>query len=125
MTHVRRLDLGDPARSRKNPDAGLGARSSCQTKENALDGRSPNVQIAVREDVAKDPAYLKAQPDASTFFTDLVGDTHYRPAYPSTRKISTAIQAGDGEGDDGHRQPGRRPPKVYDDGVKRSSALTR
>lgn len=74
-----------------NPDLAFEFVKTMQTKANAQKWYVANSGIAVREDVAEDPAYAKAQPGIK-FFTDLVASTHYRPAYPAYPKVSTAIQ---------------------------------
>ncbi|MFG3247206.1 extracellular solute-binding protein [Streptomyces sp. NPDC048187] len=74
-----------------NPDLAFEFIKTMQTKANAQKWYVANSGIAVREDVAKDPAYVAAQPGIK-FFTDLVADTHYRPAYPAYPKVSVAIQ---------------------------------
>ncbi|WP_189854352.1 extracellular solute-binding protein [Streptomyces poonensis] len=74
-----------------NPDLAFEFIKVMQTKANAQKWYAANAGIAVREDVAEDPAYLKAQPGIE-FFTGLVPATHYRPAYPAYPKVSTAIQ---------------------------------
>lgn len=74
-----------------NPDLAFEFVKTMQTKANAQKWYVANSGIAVREDVAEDPAYAKAQPGIR-FFTDLVASTHYRPAYPAYPKVSTAIQ---------------------------------
>ncbi|MFC8145949.1 extracellular solute-binding protein [Streptomyces paradoxus] len=74
-----------------NPDLAFEFIKTMQTKANAQKWYVANSGIAVREDVAKDPAYATAQPGIK-FFTDLVRSTHYRPAYPAYPKVSTAIQ---------------------------------
>ncbi|MFF6953661.1 extracellular solute-binding protein [Streptomyces iakyrus] len=74
-----------------NPDLAFAFIKTMQTKANAQKWYVANSGIAVREDVAKDPAYATAQPGIK-FFTDLVRSTHYRPAYPAYPKVSTAIQ---------------------------------
>ncbi|MFI1724836.1 extracellular solute-binding protein [Streptomyces sp. NPDC020489] len=74
-----------------NPDLAFDFIKRMQTTANARKWYIANSGIAVREDVAADPAYVKAQPGI-TFFTDLVASTHYRPAYPAYPKVSTAIQ---------------------------------
>lgn len=79
-----------PAKS-ANPDLAFDFIKTMQTKENAKRWYIANSGIAVRKDVAEDPAYVKAQPGIK-FFTDLVASTHYRPAYPVYPKVSTAIQ---------------------------------
>ncbi|MFJ8720837.1 extracellular solute-binding protein [Streptomyces sp. NPDC004166] len=75
-----------------NPDLAFKFIRTMQTKANAQKWYIANSGIAVRKDVASDPAYVKAQPGIK-FFTDLVSSTHYRPAYPAYPKVSTAIQA--------------------------------
>jgi multiple sugar transport system substrate-binding protein len=79
-----------PARA-GNPDLAFDFIRTLQTKDNARRWYIANSGIAVREDVAADPAYLSAQP-GTKFFTGLVASTHYRPAYPAYPKVSTAIQ---------------------------------
>ncbi|KOU59689.1 sugar ABC transporter substrate-binding protein [Streptomyces sp. MMG1533] len=74
-----------------NPDLAFEFVKTMQTKANAQKWYIANSGIAVRKDVADDPAYAKAQP-GTEFFTDLVASTHYRPAYPAYPKVSTAIQ---------------------------------
>lgn len=74
-----------------NPDLAFRFIETMQTKANAQKWYVANSGIAVRKDVAADPAYLKAQPGLK-FFTDLVPSTHYRPAYPAYPKVSTAVQ---------------------------------
>ncbi|MFG2353642.1 extracellular solute-binding protein [Streptomyces sp. NPDC048521] len=74
-----------------NPDLAFDFIKTMQTKDNARKWYIANSGIAVREDVAADPDYTTAQPGI-TFFTDLVANTHYRPAYPAYPKVSTAIQ---------------------------------
>ncbi|MEU6388485.1 extracellular solute-binding protein [Streptomyces sp. NPDC046939] len=74
-----------------NPDLAFDFIKTMQTKANAQRWYIANSGIAVRKDVAAEPAYVKAQPGIK-FFTDLVATTHYRPAYPAYPKVSTAIQ---------------------------------
>ncbi|MDO0911658.1 extracellular solute-binding protein [Streptomyces sp. DT2A-34] len=74
-----------------NPDLAFEFVKTMQTKANAQKWYVANSGIAVREDVAADPAYVDAQPGIK-FFTDLVANTHYRPAYPAYPKVSTAVQ---------------------------------
>ncbi|AZP20504.1 extracellular solute-binding protein [Streptomyces aquilus] len=74
-----------------NPDLAFKFIETMQTKANAQKWYIANSGIAVRKDVASDPAYASAQPGIK-FFTDLVASTHYRPAYPAYPKVSTAIQ---------------------------------
>ncbi|WP_217254493.1 extracellular solute-binding protein [Streptomyces sp. AC602_WCS936] len=79
-----------PAKA-SNPDLAFEFIKTMQTKANAQKWYVANSGIAVREDVANDPAYVEAQPGIK-FFTDLVEVTHYRPAYPAYPKVSVAIQ---------------------------------
>ncbi|MGV9291686.1 extracellular solute-binding protein [Streptomyces sp. NPDC003719] len=74
-----------------NPDLAFEFVKTMQTKANAQKWYIANSGIAVREDVASDPAYIRAQPGIE-FFTDLVASTHYRPAYPAYPKVSVAVQ---------------------------------
>ncbi|MFH8241805.1 extracellular solute-binding protein [Streptomyces sp. NPDC018321] len=74
-----------------NPDLAFEFIKTMQTKANAQKWYVANSGIAVREDVADDPAYVEAQPGIE-FFTDLVEVTHYRPAYPAYPKVSVAVQ---------------------------------
>lgn len=74
-----------------NPDLAFKFIETMQTKANAQKWYIANSGIAVRKDVASDPAYVQAQPGIK-FFTDLVASTHYRPAYPAYPKVSTAVQ---------------------------------
>ncbi|MFF9815840.1 extracellular solute-binding protein [Streptomyces sp. NPDC014006] len=74
-----------------NPGLAFEFVKTMQTKANAQKWYVANSGIAVRGDVASDPAYAGAQPGIK-FFTDLVASTHYRPAYPAYPKVSTAIQ---------------------------------
>ncbi|MFD0414398.1 extracellular solute-binding protein [Streptomyces sp. NPDC127108] len=74
-----------------NADLAFKFIETMQTKENAKKWYIANSGISVREDVARDPAYMKAQPGIK-FFTDLVASTHYRPAFPAYPKVSTAMQ---------------------------------
>ncbi len=74
-----------------NPDLAFEFIRTMQTKDNARKWYVANSGIAVREDVADDPAYVDAQPSIA-FFTGLVEHTHYRPAYPAYPKVSVAIQ---------------------------------
>ncbi|MET8676768.1 extracellular solute-binding protein [Streptomyces sp. NPDC004647] len=78
-----------PAKSR-NADLAWKLIETLQTKENAVEWDIRGAQIAVREDVANDPGYLKSSPGVK-FFTDLVQHTHYRPALPVYPQVSTSI----------------------------------
>jgi multiple sugar transport system substrate-binding protein len=62
-----------------------------ENKSNALNYAVTAGQIAERNDVAADPAYLDTNPTLP-FFTSLVKVTHFRPAYPVYPQISDQIQ---------------------------------
>ncbi|MEU1072512.1 MULTISPECIES: ABC transporter substrate-binding protein [unclassified Streptomyces] len=74
----------------KNPSLAWEFVRSMQTPANAVKWAVADAQIAVRDDVAADPAYLRSTPGIS-FFTGLVKYTHYRPALPVYPQVSTAI----------------------------------
>ena len=74
-----------------NPDLAFDFIKTMQTQENALRYNVTAANIAVREDVAQDPEYLKSLPGVD-FFTGLVEYSHYRPALPVYPQVSTAIQ---------------------------------
>ncbi|MFE2217124.1 ABC transporter substrate-binding protein [Streptomyces canus] len=102
-----------------NPDLAFDFIRTMQTKANAQKWYVANSGISVREDVAEDPAYAKAQPGIK-FFTDLVASTHYRPAYPAYPKVSTAIQEameGVTTGDTSVEEAARN----YDDSLKEAT----
>ncbi|MDQ0764002.1 extracellular solute-binding protein [Streptomyces canus] len=102
-----------------NPDLAFDFIRAMQTKANAQKWYVANSGISVREDVAADPAYAKAQPGIK-FFTDLVASTHYRPAYPAYPKVSTAIQEameGVTTGDTSVEEAARN----YDDSLKEAT----
>ncbi|MEV7087906.1 ABC transporter substrate-binding protein [Streptomyces sp. NPDC093085] len=73
-----------------NPDLAWEFIKELQTTENAVTWDVTAAQIAVRDDVAADPRYLKSMPGIQ-FFTKLVEFTHYRPALPVYPQVSTAI----------------------------------
>ncbi|MFE9403692.1 extracellular solute-binding protein [Streptomyces sp. NPDC006530] len=73
-----------------HPDLAFDFVKTLQTKENAVRWDIADAQIAVRQDVAADPAYLRSVPGIA-FFTGLVPFTHYRPALPDYPQVSTAI----------------------------------
>lgn len=76
----------------RNPDASFDFLAMALDRENSLEYNIANSQIAVRTDVAEDPAYLEANPFIG-FFTDLVSVTHFRPATADYPQISAEIQA--------------------------------
>jgi multiple sugar transport system substrate-binding protein len=75
----------------KNPGAAWKFIALALNRENSLRYATTAGQIAVRDDVGKDPAYLNANP-TNEFWTDLVPATHYRPAYAEYPEISNQIQ---------------------------------
>lgn len=79
-----------PAKS-KNPDLAWKFTQFLESKANSAQWNSVNATIAVRTDVATDPAYLKALP-TNEFFSALVPDTYYRPGLPAYTQVSSAIQ---------------------------------
>ncbi|WP_399216917.1 extracellular solute-binding protein [Streptomyces sp. SAJ15] len=78
-----------PAKSTK-PALAWKFIETLQTRENAAEWNVTDAQIAVRRDVAEDPAYLRSMPGVD-FFTDLVDVTRYRPALPVYPQVSAAI----------------------------------
>jgi multiple sugar transport system substrate-binding protein len=79
-----------PAKA-KNPDLAWKFTQFLENRANSAQWNSVNATIAVRTDVASDPAYLKALP-TNGFFTALVPDTYYRPGVPAYTQVSSAIQ---------------------------------
>lgn len=82
------LSLGANA---QNPDLAMEFITMALNQENALKYDQVQSQIAVRDDVASDPAYLDYNPSFE-FFADLVQYTHFRPATPDYSQISSNIQ---------------------------------
>ncbi|MCK1797552.1 extracellular solute-binding protein [Streptomyces sp. XM4193] len=74
-----------------NPDLAWEFIETMGKRQNSVDWHVSNAGIAVREDVAEDPEYLKSMPGID-FFTELVEHTHYRPALPAYPQVSTAAQ---------------------------------
>lgn len=72
------------------PDLAWKLIETLQTQRNALEWCVRGAQVAVRKDVAADPAYRKSIPGIG-FFTDLVKVAQYRPALPVYPKVSAAI----------------------------------
>ncbi|KAB8166316.1 extracellular solute-binding protein [Streptomyces sp. 3MP-14] len=62
----------------QQPDAAFDFVTRAADRDNALEFAVENAQLAVRHDVAADPAYLDALP-TNRFFTDLLEDTAFRP----------------------------------------------
>ena len=82
------LSVGAQAKDKK---AAFDFVTTMLNKENTLEYDIGAGQIAERNDVASDPAYLNSNPSLK-FFTDLVDVTHFRPAYPDYPHVSDAIQ---------------------------------
>lgn len=74
-----------------NPDLAWDFISLAMNEQNATDWITLASEIPVRRDVAAKKEYRQSNPSA-TFFSDLVADTHYRPALPPYAKISYEIQ---------------------------------
>ncbi|NLU67069.1 extracellular solute-binding protein [Streptomyces sp. HNM0574] len=77
-------------RKSENPRLAWEMLETFQTTDNAVAFCVSNAQIAVRDDVAKDPRYLASSPGVA-FFTERVKHTHYRPTLPVYPQVSTAI----------------------------------
>ena len=103
-----------------NPDLAFDFVKTMQTEENAARWDVADAQIAVRKDVAADPAYLNSMPGI-TFFTGLVQFTHYRPALPGLSAGVDGDRRGDGVGDDRRFGRPRRPRRTTTSEVDRPS----
>ncbi len=101
-----------PQKSR-NPELAWKMIRTMQTKQNAVEWCIRGSQVAVRQDVAKDPRYLKSMPGIK-FFTDRVANTHYRPALPVYPQVSTAITEATESVATGDSSPGEAA-KSYDE----------
>lgn len=101
-----------PQKSR-NPELAWKMIRTMQTKENAVEWCVRGSQVAVREDVARDPRYLKSMPGIK-FFTERVKETHYRPALPVYPQVSTAITEATEAVATGDSSPGAAA-KAYDE----------
>ncbi len=77
--------------SSKNPDTAFDFITTALNEENSKKYDIENSQIAVRDDVASDPEYIKAN-WSFPFFSDLMSVTHFRPATPDYPQISQYIQ---------------------------------
>jgi multiple sugar transport system substrate-binding protein len=87
-----------------------------QTPQNATKYAVAGTQIAVRDDVAKEPSYTEAN-SKYPVFTEVVDVTKYRPAYPEYPKISNQIQVACEAVMTGQQTP-EQAAKAYDDAVK-------
>lgn len=74
-----------------NKDAAFDFISLALNKENMKSYDIAASQITERNDVATDPEYTKSDP-FTPFFTGLVKDTHFRPAFSAYPQVSDAIQ---------------------------------
>jgi multiple sugar transport system substrate-binding protein len=74
----------------QNKDAAWDFISTALSQENSLSYDVAASQVAVRTDVAEDPEYTDANPTFG-FFSELVSDTHFRPANSDYSKISAEI----------------------------------
>ncbi|NJC23602.1 multiple sugar transport system substrate-binding protein [Arthrobacter pigmenti] len=74
-----------------NPDLAFEFLTTAMNQENLLQYTIDNSQIAVRTDIAEDPAYLEANPFVEDV-SAVVDVTHYRPATSDYAEISTAVQ---------------------------------
>ncbi|TPW73197.1 extracellular solute-binding protein [Schumannella sp. 10F1B-5-1] len=75
----------------KNKDAAWDFIALALNKENSKSYDIAASQIAVRDDVSKDPEYADANPSFA-FFSSIVPVTHFRPATSDYSKISLNIQ---------------------------------
>ncbi|OII12587.1 extracellular solute-binding protein [Curtobacterium sp. MCBA15_008] len=75
----------------KNPQAAFDFITNFLDKDGSLKYDTENSQIAVRKDVAEDPAYTDANPTFK-FFSGLVEHTNFRPATSDYSQVSNAIQ---------------------------------
>ncbi|SDR68256.1 carbohydrate ABC transporter substrate-binding protein, CUT1 family [Friedmanniella luteola] len=99
----------------QNPEAAWAFMTLVCAKEGELEYAIKNVQIPVRTDVAEDPSYVKANP-TNAFFSKLVENTIYRPAYSEYAKISLLLQQATEKVVTGTSDPVAAA-KFYDDGV--------
>ncbi|MCU1527730.1 MAG: sugar transporter substrate-binding protein [Frondihabitans sp.] len=74
----------------KNPKKAFEFISDALSKQGSLSYDVAASQIAVRSDVASDPAYANSNPTFK-FFSSLVKDTHFRPATTDYSQISNQI----------------------------------
>ena len=74
-----------------NPDLAFNFLTTALNRKNSLAFTVASPQIAVRADVASDPAYLAANPFVKDV-SELVYVTHYRPATADYPRISAAVQ---------------------------------
>jgi multiple sugar transport system substrate-binding protein len=99
----------------KSPDLAFQFMETAENQKNELSYDIADSQIAVRKDVANDPAYDKANPSFA-FFSSLVPVTHFRPATAPYAQISTAVQTAMESVMTGKQSPSAAA-KVYDSSV--------
>jgi multiple sugar transport system substrate-binding protein len=99
-----------------NKQAAFDFITTALNKENTFKYDTENSQIAVRKDVAEDPAYISYNPSFE-FFSDLVDVTHFRPATPDYSQISSNIQVAAEAMATGQQSP-EDAAKAYDEAVK-------
>lgn len=100
----------------KNKDAAWGFITLALDQKNSKAYDIAASQIPVRVDVTKDPEYIKSNPTAA-FFSDLVKNTHFRPADSDYAKISNAIQVAMESVMTGQQSPAEAA-GIYDSAVK-------
>jgi multiple sugar transport system substrate-binding protein len=100
----------------KNKQAAFDFITTALNKENTFKYDTENSQIAVRKDVAEDPAYIAYNPSFA-FFSELVDVTHFRPATPDYSQISSNIQVA-AEAMATGQQSAEDAAKAYDEAVK-------
>lgn len=100
----------------KDKQAAFDFITTALNKENTFKYDTENSQIAVRKDVAEDPAYVSYNPSFA-FFSDLVDVTHFRPATPDYSQISSNIQVA-AEAMATGQQSAEDAAKAYDEAVK-------
>jgi multiple sugar transport system substrate-binding protein len=99
-----------------NPDQAFDFVKWLQNEKNATKYTVEAAQIAVRTDVAKDPAYVKTT-DKIGPLSEVVAQTQYRPAYAEYPRISNEIQVAAESVMTG--QSPERAAQAYDRAVKR------
>lgn len=75
----------------KNPDVAVQYLETALNKKNSLAYAVDGAQVAVRKDVAEAPEY-KASTNSFGVLSEVVSDTHFRPANTDYAKVSNNIQ---------------------------------
>jgi multiple sugar transport system substrate-binding protein len=99
----------------KNADAAWDFISTALNEENSLSYDIAASQIAVRTDVGTAPEYVDSNPTFE-FFSELVTDTHFRPATTEYAKVSNEITVAMESVMTGQQTP-EEAAKVYDTAV--------